>query len=104
MTRYAKATDSNHAQIRDQLRKLGVWVWDTHALGNGFPDLLACARGRFVLLELKDPSQPPSKRRLTKAEQAFYLGCPGPIKLVMTVTQALVALGMAKEGHSPPGG
>ena len=54
MSAYAKRTDSNHAEIRDKLREVGFWVWDTHDLGSGFPDLIALNKsGDFVMLEVK---------------------------------------------------
>jgi len=73
--RYAKATDANHAAIRDGLRRLGYDVRDYSKCGNGVPDLCVVGgRGRiFVLplwLEVKDGQQPPSARRLTDAELA----------------------------------
>lgn len=68
MTR-AHRTDNNHAEIRDGLREAGWWVWDTHDLGGGFPDLLALnASGRFVMLEVKSPGG-----KLTEDERAFFL-------------------------------
>lgn len=92
--RRAARTDSNHAQIRDRLRKLGVFTWNTSQLGNGFPDLLCCIRNHVVLLEVKDPKQPPSKRALTPKEQEFFAAYPGPIFVVTSVEQALQALGL----------
>jgi hypothetical protein len=91
--RHACATDGNHATIRDGLRAAGLWVWDTHRVGGGFPDLLVW-RGRFVLLEVKDPAQPPSKRALTELEDAFHLGCPGPVHVVETLEAAFDAVGL----------
>jgi hypothetical protein len=85
--RHACATDGNHAAIRDGLRAAGLWVWDTHRVGGGFPDLLVWRGGKahgfdvagpgFVLLELKDGTLPPSRRTLTPLEEAFHAGCPG---------------------------
>lgn len=46
MTRYAKKTDANHADIRDGLKALGWEVLDTSGIGQGVPDLLSdSARG-----------------------------------------------------------
>ena len=107
MSRHAYATDRNHAEIRDQLRKLGVFVWDTHTLGNGFPDLLCVVRKEAVLLEVKDPKQIPSKRELTELERQFFQAYPGPVFVVTSVEQALSALGLVKqrkqEGACLPG-
>lgn len=87
--------DSNHAAIRDGLRQLGVWVWDTAALGDGFPDLLVCHQKQFALLEVKDGTNIPSKRRLTADEADFFASCPGPVFRVHTLDEALEALAEA---------
>ena len=58
--------DANERAILDALRDLGVWYrqMDRNA---GF-DLLLAFRGRLFVVEIKDPSQPPSKRKLTPNE------------------------------------
>jgi hypothetical protein len=91
--RHAAATDGNHAAIRDGLRAAGLWVWDTHHVGGGFPDLLVW-RNRFVLLEVKDGRLSPSRKALTPLEQAFHLGCPGPVHVVETLEAAFKAVGL----------
>jgi hypothetical protein len=102
--RHACATDGNHAAIRDGLRAAGLWVWDTHRVGGGFPDLLVWRHG-FVLLELKDPSQPPSKRALTDLEEAFHAGCPGAVHVVECLEDAFEVLGIpaCSARRVPPG-
>jgi Holliday junction resolvase len=60
--------DANHVEIVDALRAEGWLVWSTAALGKGFPDLLCGKQGKLVLVEVKDGSKPPSKRRLTQDE------------------------------------
>lgn len=96
--RRAAKRDANHAAIRDALRGLGVWTWDTGGLGDGFPDLMSwdARRGCFVLLEVKDGTKPPSARKLTKAEQDFFDACPGPVYVVNSLDEALVALGLRR--------
>ena len=69
----ANRRDGNHTQIARELVQSGFLVQDTSDLGGGFPDLMVGAWGRVWLVEIKDPSQPPNKRKLTKAEQAFHL-------------------------------
>ena len=59
MTRRAARTDTTHAAIREALREVGCIVQDTHALGDGFPDLLVIEpnTGRvatLTLCEVKD--------------------------------------------------
>lgn len=100
--RRAARTDANHAQIRDQLRKLGVYVWDCSGYGGGFPDLLCVIRREVVLLEVKNPKAPPCKRALTPDEKAFFAAYPGPVFVVTTVEQALEYLGMTGKGPGRP--
>jgi hypothetical protein len=58
--------DANKADIVRDLRMIGVWclTLDRNA---GF-DLLLGFRGRLYAVEIKDPAQPASKRRLTANE------------------------------------
>lgn len=93
--RRAARVDGNHGAVVSALRKMGAWVFSTAALGNGFPDLLACLRGRFVLLEVKDEKQSPSKRKLTEAEEAFCANCPGPVYVVNSPVEAVAAVSIA---------
>jgi len=60
-------TDTNHAELRDYMRKLGAIVKDTSMFGNGFPDLLVKYRGRIYYIEIKKSE----KEKLTKAEEEF---------------------------------
>lgn len=64
-----KRTDSNHQACRDALRACGWYVRDLSAVGHGWPDLLAIKAGRVVFVEVKDGKQPPSRRKLTVAEE-----------------------------------
>jgi hypothetical protein len=67
----AKRTDLLHAEIRDGLRQAGYWVWDTHELGDGFPDLMVIDSVGIALLEVKSKNG-----RLTPAEERFWNTCP----------------------------
>ena len=70
--RQAARTDANHQEIMKAFRACGFSVHDTSKLGNGFPDLTVYRpRNGVVLVEIKDGTKPPSKRRLTPAEEAF---------------------------------
>lgn len=59
--------DANEAAMLRGLRDIGAWYrqMDRDA---GF-DLLVAFRGRLFVGEVKDPAQPPSKRKLTTHEQ-----------------------------------
>ncbi|WBO86081.1 hypothetical protein [Hymenobacter yonginensis] len=60
-----------------------------HQLKNCF-DLLVGYRGRTFILEVKDPAQPPSKRKLTEGEEEFRAKWRGsPYHIVETIEEAL---------------
>lgn len=88
LNRYDARRDANEGDIIDGLKRTGFSVYQL----NKPLDLLVWpkAGGRFGLIEVKDPKQPPSRRRLKPAQQEFFAqseGCPR-IK-VETFTQAL---------------
>ena len=68
--RTASRVDANQPAIVAALRGIGASVLHLHQLKNCF-DLLVGYRGRTFLMEVKDPAQPPSKRRLTPGEAEF---------------------------------
>ena len=84
MKRRAARVDANQPQVVNELRHMGVSVAHTHQLGNGFPDLVCAKWGVNLLVELKDPSQPPSHQRLTPDEHRFLDGWRGPILIART--------------------
>ena len=92
----ARRVDANQREIVTALRAVGVWVWDTHELGFGFPDLVSWHGGTFRLIEVKTPTG-----RLTDWEKAFIANCPGEVHIVRTVDDALRAHGM--EGNDGSG-
>lgn len=69
--RIAKA-DANQAEIVQALRDIGAYVFVSHTLGRGFPDLVVGYRGKTYLIEVKDGNKPPSQTRLTEDEQRFH--------------------------------
>ena len=89
----AAKRDDNHAEIRDNLRAIGAMVHDTGGLGGGFPDLVVGYHGVIFLLEVKDGSKPPSKRRLTPDEQKFFNDWSGyPVHVVNSTEEAVSAI------------
>jgi hypothetical protein len=88
----AAKVDANHGDVVKGLRAVGIWAHSTAGLGNGFPDILACWRGVFVLLEVKDGAKSPSQRALTPAEAKFFGDCPGPVFVVNHPTEAINAV------------
>ncbi len=83
--RYRARVDANQPGIVAALRKLpGVTAHPTAALGRGFPDVAVGYAGRSYLFELKDPSKPPSARKLTPDEEAFHTTWTGHVEVALT--------------------
>ncbi|MGI4872467.1 MAG: hypothetical protein ACRYFX_14975 [Janthinobacterium lividum] len=89
MLRTASRVDANQAAIVRALQAVGATVLHTHQLKNCF-DLLVGYRGRTFLMEVKDPAQPPSARRLTEGEAKFRDEWRGsPYHVVHTPDEAI---------------
>ena len=84
--RRAAKTDKSQSGIVKRLRACGCWVFPCHAMGGGFPDLLVFARGRFFLLEVKEPGEKPNK-----LQAEFMAACPGEIHIARTPEEAVIA-------------
>lgn len=93
MRRYAQSkVDGNQGEIVAALRIAGWAVLSLAPLGQGVPDLAVSKARRTVMLEVKDSNKPPSKRRLTEAEQAFFDSWHGECYVVESVEQAFAVL------------
>ena len=68
---------------------MGATVAITSASGKGFPDLVVGYHGVNLLVEVKDGSKPPSKRRLSPAEIDFHTAWLGQICVVESVDEAI---------------
>ncbi len=97
MRRRAKI-DGNHRAIVEHLEAIGCSVQSLAAVGDGVPDLLVGWRGVNLLLEVKDPAQPPSKRRLTPDQVKWHLIWRGAVVTVETPEQAQNAIHNACDG------
>lgn len=93
----AKRTDGNQTDIVETLRKCGVSVSITSALGNGFPDIVCGYRGANYLFEIKDPAQPPSKRRLTPDEEEWHQAWRGRVYVIHSAHEAMEYMGVTKQ-------
>ncbi len=91
--RRAARTDNNHAEIVAALRSVGAGVCDLSAVGKGCPDLLVAYRGRWLTVEVKDGSKPPSARKLTAEQQKWHAAHPAQVHVVKNVDEALQAIG-----------
>jgi hypothetical protein len=94
MRRFARI-DGNQDAIVEALARRGCSVVSLAPLGNGIPDLLVGFCGETLLFEIKDGSKPPSARRLTPLEQAFFARWRGgDLRMVESVDEALAAIGV----------
>jgi Holliday junction resolvase len=90
--RRARRVDGNQPAIVDALRRVGFHVEITSHVGCGYPDLTAARGGRVVLVEVKDPSQPPNKRKLTPDEARVHAAFKAKgvdVAIVETIEQAV---------------
>lgn len=53
MPKYAKRIDANHTQIVNDLRKMGVHVYDLNLSGGGLTDIMIHRNDRTFFVELK---------------------------------------------------
>lgn len=91
--------DANHAEIVDKLRQCGMSVLSLAAVGKGCPDILVGWHGINVLLEIKDPSKPLSKRKLTPCQVKFHAKWAGRSSIVSTFEGAFFeVISAAKKG------
>ena len=90
--RTASRVDGNQAAIVKGLRAIGASILHLHQLKNCF-DLLVGYRGQTFIMEVKDPAQPLSKRKLTEGEEAFRAEWRGsPYYVVTTIDEAISIL------------
>jgi hypothetical protein len=90
--RRAARVDGNQSEIVAALRAVGASVTPTHTIGGGFPDLVVGFRKRSILLEVKDPKQPPSKRKLTDDEAVWFGNWRGEAYVIETADEAIAIL------------
>ena len=88
LNRYAKRRDDNEEEIVKALESIGCTVvrLDTPV------DLLVGRGGRNILLEVKNPSLPPSSRKKTKPQEQFFAAWKGQVRLVTTAASAIEAV------------
>lgn len=95
--RRAAKVDGNQEPIVTALRAVGATVHSLAAVGKGCPDLLVGYRLATYLLEVKDPDQAPSKRRLRASQvdwHDYWRG--GRVVVVLTAGDALRAIGAVR--------
>jgi hypothetical protein len=106
VTRYAKRTDANHAEIRAGLRARGWDVSDLSGAHGGVPDLVCALPGRPGLpffLEIKDGDKPLSAQKLTAKQEIWHRYAWQITAKVRNLDEALEALEWAKKrAHTTP--
>jgi Holliday junction resolvase len=98
--RRAARTDNNHEQIVKALRAVGATVQSLAAVGQGVPDLLVGYQGKNILVEIKDGSKTPSRRKLTDDQVKWHESWNGgAVAVVDSVDAAWAALGIMPKGN-----
>jgi Holliday junction resolvase len=90
--RRAAKVDANQSEIVRALRECGATVLSLAAMGKGCPDLLVGRNSVNLLMEIKDPSQKPSQRKLTDDEKEFHAAWRGNVFVIETVEEAIITL------------
>jgi hypothetical protein len=88
----ARRKDANHNSVGDHLRSLGWSVLDLSSAGDGIPDMAVGRPGFAALVEVKDGSKPPSKRKLTPDEQRVKDNWEGPYVIALDPEDAAAKL------------
>jgi hypothetical protein len=94
MRRRAARIDANQPEIVEALKGVGASVQSLAPLGGGVADLLVGFRMVNYLMEVKDGSKPPSRRRLTDDQIQWHDDWRAPVHIVETVADALRVIGM----------
>jgi hypothetical protein len=97
MRRYRQSkTDRNHAEVMQAYRRFGATVCDLSPMGGGVPDLLVahtwCGLRRSFVAEVKDPEQPPNKRKLNPGEALWATHWRGEYWVVETLDDVVRSL------------
>jgi hypothetical protein len=86
-------SDGNQREIVEALRTVGATVEDTHALGHGFPDILAGFRRFNWAIEIKLPGA-----KLTPDESLWHSSWNGQIAVVHSIEEAFELIGLEQNG------
>lgn len=84
-----RKADDNQPEIVSRFRELGASVQHLHTVGKGCPDILVGYRGINSLVEIKDGSKSPSKRKLTPDEQEWHDSWRGQVVIIETEDEVI---------------
>jgi hypothetical protein len=93
MSHRAKKIDVNQPQFVDDLELAGAQVRITSMIGEGFPDLLVCWRGKLFLVEIKNP-EAASREQLADPD---HIGMLTPSQLKMRKAWPIIVALSAEE-------
>ena len=87
--------DENQKEIVKTFRELGASVLILSSVGKGCPDILVGitdvqGRKHNILVEIKDGSKCPSKRKLTEDEQKFFDNWKGKVVIIDSIAEAII--------------
>ena len=80
--------DANHKEISNAFARLGWSVLDIHQIPN-CADILVGKLLHCIVIEIKDGSKPPSKRKLTPGEIKFKDRWRGDYRIVTCLQDVL---------------
>lgn len=86
--RRAAKVDAGQTAIVEALRAAGAFVQSTAAVGAGCPDLLASYRGRWYVIECKEPGG-----KLTPKQKDWHRDATAPVHLAYSADDALMIVG-----------
>lgn len=85
--------DANHKEIVDALLAVGCSVIDMSKLGGGVPDIAACWRGVWYVMEIKNPKTGYGRKGMNSRQKEWAAAHPAPVHVVKSVDEALQAIG-----------
>ena len=95
--RRAAKIDENQPALVELIRAMGVSVAITSAAHDGFTDLVIGFGGVTVLVEVKDGSKEPARRKLTPQQVTFHGSFKGAITVIENVQQAVELVNRLKK-------
>ena len=95
--RRAAKIDENQPALVELIRAMGVSVAITSAAHDGFTDLVIGFGGVTVLVEVKDGSKEPARRKLTPQQATFHGSFKGAITVIENEQQAVELVNRIKK-------
>ena len=86
--RLAARKDDNHNEISNAFEHLGWSVLDIYKIPN-CADIIVGKWKRSIVIEIKDGSKPPSKRKLTPGEISFRDRWRGDYRIVTCIQDVI---------------